>query len=322
MKKKLQIFISSTYTDLIEERQAAVQAVLDAGHIPAGMELFKAGNKSQLETIKRWIDDSDVYMLILGGRYGSIEETSGKSYTQVEYEYAIKKEIPVFAVILNEQFLYTKASKQGKETVFEADNLTQYDAFKSYVMTKVIRPVEDSKDIKLAIHTTLSEFIDEYDLVGWVKGNCISHNDGLLAENKELAKENLRLIKEMNKIEKQLGKNSTNKIGDYSFEQLIEIFTKHKLTIPVNTIGNDKEVETNALKFFEVYFDHLCSGVTNRVKDTDESKFIYFKIAPYFISFGLLERTKLAGTTAQRIQTSKLGAKFYGMLESSKLKEE
>ena len=44
MNKKIQVFISSTYTDLIEERQAAVEAILDAGHIPAGMELFKAGN--------------------------------------------------------------------------------------------------------------------------------------------------------------------------------------------------------------------------------------------------------------------------------------
>jgi len=51
MRKKLQVFISSTYVDLLDERQAAVQAVLDAGHIPAGMELFKAGNRTQLETI-------------------------------------------------------------------------------------------------------------------------------------------------------------------------------------------------------------------------------------------------------------------------------
>ena len=67
MNKKLQVFVSSTYTDLIEERQAAVEAILDAGHIPAGMELFKGG-KSQMETIRKWIDESDVYMLILGGR--------------------------------------------------------------------------------------------------------------------------------------------------------------------------------------------------------------------------------------------------------------
>ena len=107
MNKKLQVFVSSTYTDLIEERQAAVQAILDAGHIPAGMELFKAG-KSQMETIHRWIDDSDVYLLILGGRYGSIETDSGLSYTELEYRYALSKNMPVFAVVLSESFLTNK----------------------------------------------------------------------------------------------------------------------------------------------------------------------------------------------------------------------
>ena len=68
LKRKLQVFISSSYSDLIEERQAAVAAILKAGHIPAGMELFTAGDKSQMKIIERWIDESDVFMLILGGR--------------------------------------------------------------------------------------------------------------------------------------------------------------------------------------------------------------------------------------------------------------
>ena len=89
--KKLQVFVSSTYTDLKEERQAAVEAILSAGHIPAGMELFTAGDESQMTVIKRWIDESDVYLLLLGGRYGSVEKVSGKSYTHLEYEYAISK---------------------------------------------------------------------------------------------------------------------------------------------------------------------------------------------------------------------------------------
>ena len=104
MNKKIQVFISSTYTDLIEERQAAVEAILDAGHIPAGMELFKAGNESQLKTIYKWIDESDVYMLILGGRYGTVEPKSEKSYTQLEYEYALSKNIPVFSVVINNSY--------------------------------------------------------------------------------------------------------------------------------------------------------------------------------------------------------------------------
>jgi tetratricopeptide (TPR) repeat protein len=44
MKRKLQIFVSSTYSDLKGERQAAVEAILRSGNIPAGMELFAAGS--------------------------------------------------------------------------------------------------------------------------------------------------------------------------------------------------------------------------------------------------------------------------------------
>lgn len=169
MNKKLQVFVSSTYTDLIEERQAAVEAILDAGHIPAGMELFKAGNESQLKTIYKWIDESDVYMLILGGRYGSIEKESGLSYTQLEYEYALSKDIPVFAVVLSETFTTEKITSLGLKNAIEQDNPDKYKTFKSLVMSKIIREVDDCKDIKIAIHSTLNEFINEYDLKGWTK---------------------------------------------------------------------------------------------------------------------------------------------------------
>lgn len=52
MDKKLQVFISSTFTDMQEERQAAVEAILKCGHIPAGMELFSADNKNNLKLLK------------------------------------------------------------------------------------------------------------------------------------------------------------------------------------------------------------------------------------------------------------------------------
>lgn len=174
MNKKLQVFVSSTYTDLIEERQAAVQAILDAGHIPAGMELFKAGNESQLKTIYKWIDESDVYLLILGGRYGSIETETAKSYTQLEYEYAFSKDIPIFTVVLSQSFLTNKINSLGLSNTIEQVATDKYQSFKSLVMSKIIREVDDCKDIKIAIYTTLKEFLENYDLVGWIKGNSLA----------------------------------------------------------------------------------------------------------------------------------------------------
>ncbi len=49
VERRLQVFVSSTYMDLKEERQAAVSTILKAGHIPAGMELFSSGNESQID---------------------------------------------------------------------------------------------------------------------------------------------------------------------------------------------------------------------------------------------------------------------------------
>ena len=170
MNKKLQVFVSSTYTDLIEERQVAVEAILNAGHIPAGMELFKAG-KSQMKTIQKWIDDSDVYVLILGGRYGSIEEESGRSYTELEYEYAISKKMPVFAIVLNNAFLHNKAAKTDEDKIFEKDNIDKYNSFKEYVKSKVVKFVENKDQISTELHSQLNDLIndDEYNLNGWIR---------------------------------------------------------------------------------------------------------------------------------------------------------
>ena len=98
MKKKYQVFISSTYEDLKEERAAVTQCLLNNNCIPVGMEQFPASNMSQMEYIKKMLDDCDYYILIIGGRYGSLDD-DGIGYTEKEYNYAIQKSIPVMAFV-------------------------------------------------------------------------------------------------------------------------------------------------------------------------------------------------------------------------------
>ncbi|GAB4035034.1 DUF4062 domain-containing protein [Spirosoma jeollabukense] len=98
MEKKYQVFVSSTYKDLLEERREVMQALLELDCIPVGMELFPAADDDQWTLIKRLIDDCDYYILIVGGRYGSLS-IEGISYTQMEYEYALSQEIPIIAFL-------------------------------------------------------------------------------------------------------------------------------------------------------------------------------------------------------------------------------
>ncbi|KKE80962.1 DUF4062 domain-containing protein [Pseudoalteromonas luteoviolacea] len=88
MDKRFQIFISSTFVDLIEERQAVLKSILEMDHMPAGMELFPAADDTAWNLIRDVIDASDYYVLIIGGRYGSLDE-EGLSYTEKEYRYAV-----------------------------------------------------------------------------------------------------------------------------------------------------------------------------------------------------------------------------------------
>lgn len=309
MNKKLQVFVSSTYTDLIEERQAAVEAILDAGHIPAGMELFKAGNESQLKTIYKWIDESDAYMLILGGRYGSVEEKTDKSYTQLEYEYAVGKGIPVFAVILSDSFITEKITFLGLKNAMEQNNPEKYKLFKDFVMSKIIREVNDCKDIKIQVHATLNQFMHEYHLTGWVRNTPEKDISQLLEENRLLKEENKSLIK-------QLQASNNDKLGNYTFDELIHIF-KHKIfTVDVSLVKVKKGDKINALDFFILYYNFFATGVSGSNWLSNEHFTIYNSYAPYYASFQLLEKRNKGNSNHEVFIITQLGSAFYTMLES------
>lgn len=311
MKRKIQIFISSTYIDLKEERQAAVEAILDSGHIPAGMELFKAGNESQLKTIKRWINESDAFLLILGGRFGSLEKDIGKSYTQLEYEYAVEKEIPIFSIVLTDSALHKKAAEE-QIPVFEEINKEKFNTFKELIHTKVVKPADDIKDIKLAIHSTLKEFEELYDFEGWVKGIDLDELDSLRKENHSLLKEN-------QKLKKQIEKQTNKKVGDFDYSELKNLLSKKEITIPAELFDNEDELKVDYLNLFSATHEQRFSiGVENRYGMKDPDRFLFFDFAPYLLNFGLLEKIKVTGAKYQRIQTSKNGMKFLAMYEMDK----
>jgi len=253
-EKKLQVFVSSTYTDLIEERQAAVEAILTAGHIPAGMELFTAGDESQMAVIKRWIDESDVYLLILGGRYGSIEPTTGKSYTHLEYDYAVETNKPLFAVVIHDHALDNKVQLKGK-SVLETENPKELKNFRSIVSNNMVRFWKDEKDIKIAILETLAEFSYRKNLTGWVRANN-SIDTGLLAEQiAQLTKENSDL---RNKLANESGAGAL--YAGVKYDQLVSLLKSQ--------VFDFEDSKITLFEFIIKYGERLSSGMTLRYPDS------------------------------------------------------
>jgi nucleoside 2-deoxyribosyltransferase len=229
IQKRLQVFVSSTYTDLIEERQAAVESILTAGHIPAGMELFTAGDESQMDVIKQWIDESDVFLLILGGRYGSVEPKSEKSYTQLEYEYAITKGKPLFACVVTDSAQERRVKHNGTSVV-ETNNPQKLKEFRNFVLTKVVKFWEDPKDIKIAVGEKLAQLSRSENLLGWVRPHQEANMPALADEITRLSKENASLRSQLERY------SSDNKLyNGLSFEEVLSILEREEIVDSLST---------------------------------------------------------------------------------------
>lgn len=169
-KRKLQIFLSSTYEDLVEHRLAAMETILAAGHIPAAMEQFSPGDETAWEKIRSWINESDGFVLILGGRYGSIEPLSGKSYVQLEYEFAMESKKPFFALVVTTEHHEVRVKQFGL-SVDERERPESYGAFRRLVTERLCRFWNDKKDIQAALFQKLPEWAQRPDLLGWVRAD-------------------------------------------------------------------------------------------------------------------------------------------------------
>jgi hypothetical protein len=196
LEKRFQVFVSSTFTDLEKERQEVMHALLELDCIPCGMELFPAANEDQWSLIKRVIDDCDYYVLILGGRYGSIGP-DGISYTEMEYRYALEKGKPVIAFthkdpgkILTER---TEASEAGRAKLKE---------FRNEVQKRLCKQWASAEELGSVVSRSLVQLMRTTPAVGWVRASELP--------DRNATEELLRLRRKVEELESDLSRTRTS----------------------------------------------------------------------------------------------------------------
>jgi Domain of unknown function (DUF4062) len=162
----------STYKDLHEERKAVTWALLSARHIPVGMESFTATDDRGWQTIKSAIDQSDYYVLIVGGLYGSVD-AEGKSWTEREYDYARQLNIPVFA------FIRRKTNIASDATETNTRMRSRIEAFRKRLkVSHLCAEWTTAEKLSELVATALHNHIREYEGTpnerpGWYRGDAL-----------------------------------------------------------------------------------------------------------------------------------------------------
>jgi hypothetical protein len=197
MEKRYQIFVSSTYSDLRDEREKVIHELTRIGYIAVGMEQFPATDEEQLEYIQKIIDESDYYVVIVRGKYGSLA-SDGISFTEKECDYALETKKPVLA------FLF---KNPGQLRVDETDNdpekLRKLNAFKKKLEERrIVKYWESREQLTNDIKDSINDNVRRRPGVGWIRGNqaldptVYKDLEEARRQNKELQERLARLGKE------------------------------------------------------------------------------------------------------------------------------
>lgn len=224
---KYQVFISSTYSDLIEERRKILDTLLMADCIPAGMESFVAADISQFEIIKKVIDLCDYYILIIGQRYGSVNEETGLSYTEMEYNYAKQIGLPILVFAIDES---AKLPIDKVEQVQE--NISKLKTFRNTALKSTLASIwANTEDLTQKFAISIMKAKSENKRPGWQRATSYDEAS-LRREIMELTEKSISLINELN--EKRSYIESLNESRQINIS---EIFVEFKYSYTTNNRG-------------------------------------------------------------------------------------
>ncbi|WP_312694104.1 DUF4062 domain-containing protein [Caproiciproducens sp.] len=264
MDKRYQVFVSSTYEDLKEERKEVMQTLLEMDCIPCGMELFPASNESQWSFIKSIIDDCDYYILISGGRYGSVN-SDGMGYTEMEYRYAVDSGKPVAAFVIKDP-----QQLIGEKIESTDEGKAKLKAFRELVQKKLTKYWTNKDDLAGAVSLSMNNLIRKFPAIGWIKADE--------AVDEKSIKEIMRLQKENEELKMQFSENITR--PPQGVEKLSQ--EEDRITISLQFTGKTKNYVTyNCSMPCEVSWNDIYSALSPHLTCEDDEYSMKIEVINY-----------------------------------------
>lgn len=188
--KKNSVFLSSVYSEFIDERRDVINAILQNGDLPICMEKFNSSSGRTTDILRRYIMECDYFVLLIGDEYGDIEPQSQVSYTEYEYNVAIELGLKPI-VFLKRTNKRTEQAKKFVERIQKSN-------------VGLWRNWDTLSDLVTSVITSLREAEINDPRDGWVRGgvqieSCSStqYTDFVISEEQK-AQELIILPKRLN----------------------------------------------------------------------------------------------------------------------------
>lgn len=162
---RYQFFLSSTFEDLRRERQQVIEAVLELGHIPVGMEVFPSADETPWDIIRKTIEQSDYYIVLSAGRYGTCDQT-GLSFTEREFDLAVELGVPIIGFVAEKPFDRLEAHRDD-----DSEKRRKLVAFHQKIRSRHVRTWATVDELNLRASKAVIHATQNYPRVGWVRAD-------------------------------------------------------------------------------------------------------------------------------------------------------
>lgn len=146
------MFLCSTYADLAEERGLVLDAIRRLQQQHHAMEFFGARSDSPIETCLDEVRKSDLVVVVVGHRYGSLVADRDISYSQAEYEEAVRLPRPVH--------VYIRRGEPTGNDAQEPEQQRRLDAFKALLSSRhTVAMFQDGQDLPVQVVADISRVL-------------------------------------------------------------------------------------------------------------------------------------------------------------------
>lgn len=279
------VFISSTYLDLKEERKKVWDCLEKFDVTVKGMEQFGARKSDPLTTCITEVEQSDIFVGIIGMRYGSEDTTTGKSFSQLEYEKAIERNLEILIYLIDEE------SSTVTPNLIQYDKIHKLNNFKTILKDKhTVDSFSNSQDLITKLQRKFGELLtpkaetvveDEYENTKKVIDQFFLVPAAFSGREIKLK---VKFIEQAQPVSKatcinfnfEFGKTIVNKIEVlhpiFEFKNFREIFIEFPLFKRFMALDKGKEFEVFAKVLFK---DEKAKTLTTDFKDKMERVYNY-----------------------------------------------
>jgi hypothetical protein len=204
--------------------------------------------------------------------------------------------------------------KVGGTAFIEKNDPKALELFRAKVLRNVSSFFGDTKDIKLCVYESMSDYANNADLKGWIAADEIQELRVLQEEISKLREENKTLTDKLTELQANTTPRAATTPNAAQDKELLNVLQAIEIKIPADAAGG-KEATNDLFSIAYSNRDALISGVTNAVNSSPVESFFYFNIIPKLQAHGLAENEKVPGVRYRRGFLNKKGQAFCASVE-------